>query len=962
MVDLSQFIPSQRAFGGDTPELDPELLRRVQKPTRYLGGELGQVKKHLPDMDCVVGLSYPDLYEIGMSHIGLKILYSILNADPRCAAERVYAVAPDMEAQLRARNLPLRTLENRVPLKDLDVLGFTLQYELSYSNLLQVLDLGGIPLDAADRTEAHPLVIAGGPCAFNPEPLADVLDAVCLGDGEGTIVAVVEAVRRWKAGGARHRMELLESLTRIPGVYVPAFYDVAYHDDGRVASVTPTRGLPPRILKAIVPDLDASPFVTAMPVPFMKIVHDRVGVEIQRGCMRGCRFCQAGYIYRPERQRSPETIQRLVREGLAATGIEEYSLLSLSAGDYNCMEPLLTALMDEHEQTRSGISLPSMRLETLSPGIMDQINRVRKTSFTVAPEAASDRLRAVINKVIDEDVLIDMVGEVFQRGWKSLKFYFMLGLPTEQMDDLQAMVDLGARCLRRARRHQGGANITISVSSFVPKSHTPFQWARQIPLDEIRHKQDFLRRELRQAKLGFRWHDSRSSVMEGIYSRGDRRSGKALRRAYELGARLDGWQEEFRGNEARWYQAFEETGLDPAFFNQRRRDATEVFPWHHVDIGMKPEWLWADWMDSLEAGFVPDCTTEPCYDCGVCDHGTIHNRVYDVRTKGEEQLHRVRKPYGISRKAEDPQFVAMPRPPGKKGNNVADAVPPQGMAPGSQPARANRAAHAARAAAPPSEPVDRVVPHGHEASKVGGNSTVPFADVFDTRLPPEFRIKVEARYGKVGALVHLGHLEVMAAFKRALRRIDAPVLWSQGFHPQIKMTFTPPLPSGMASVAEYLDIELKRPVDVAAFGAALQRAMPDELPVYGVREVPIDRPSVTALVSGWVYRVVPPEGVDGGPAARAFLAKGSIPVEHTTKKGKTRTVDLRKAITSLTEDAPGWSLGLPAVGAGARVRDLVAAIWGDAAAGGVNGWTVVRAATLFAEGPAMKGAPQEARP
>ncbi len=379
---------------------------------------------------------------------------------------------------------------------------------------------------------------------------------------------------------------------------------------------------------------------------------------------------------------------------------------------------------------------------------------------------------------------------------------------------------------------------------------------------------------------------------------------------------------------------------------------SEVFPWHHIDVGMKPEWLWADWMDALEAGFVPDCTTEPCYDCGVCDHGTIHNRVYDVRTKGEQQLHRVRKPYGKSRKEQDPQFVAMPRPPAKKGNNVVDAVPPQGMAPGSQPARAARAAHEARRASPQ----ERVVPHGHEASKVGQNTTLPWADVFDTRLPPEFRIKVEARYGKIGALVHLGHLEVMGAFKRALRRIDAPVLWSQGFHPQMKMTFSPPLPSGMPSVAEYLDIELKRPVDVAAFGAALTEAMPDELPVYAVREVPVSRKSVTALVAGWGYRVVPPEGVDATAAAEAFLALDELIAEHTNKKGKTRSVDLRAAVTTLEPEGGGWTLGLPAQGAGARVRDLLRAIWGESAARGIDGWTVVRAETRFsAVAPAMKG-------
>ncbi|MEE2829754.1 MAG: radical SAM protein, partial [Myxococcota bacterium] len=487
--------------------------------------------------------------------------------------------------------------------------------------------------------------------------------------------------------------------------------------------------------------------MTETPVPFTKVVHDRVGVEIQRGCMRGCRFCQAGYIYRPERQRSPARVQELVRKGLAATGQEEYSLLSLSAGDYSCMEPLLASLMDEHEQKRSAISLPSMRLETLTPGIMEQVDRVRKTSFTVAPEAASDRLRAVINKVIDEDVLIDMVGEVFQRGWRNLKFYFMLGLPTEQWGDLQAMVDLGSRCLSRARRHNRSANITVSVSSFVPKSHTPFQWATQIPLDEIRSRQAFLKRELRDARLGFRYHDSRSSVMEGVFSRGDRKSGEALVRAYELGARLDGWQEHF--SEEAWYQAFDETGVDPAFYNQRRRDASEVFPWNHIDIGMKPEWLWEDWMDSLEAGFVPDCTTEPCYDCGVCDHEVVHNRVF--RSPEEAPRHRFRKPYQGSRKKDDPQFVAMPRPPGKKGNNVVDAVPPVGLSPGSAGARGMRLAHAERVAsgeaAAPGAVRARVVPHGHAASKTQhvGQEDGDWSQVFDTRLPPKFRLKLEVR-------------------------------------------------------------------------------------------------------------------------------------------------------------------------------------------------------------------------
>jgi len=957
-MDFSKIIDGVIAAGVDSPELDPSILRRVAKPSRYLGGELGQVKKDLSTVDTKVALCYPDLYEIGMSHIGLKILYSILNSDPRVAAERVYAVGTDMEAEMRGAGLPLRTLENRVPLCDLDVLGFTLQYELSYTNLLQVLDLGRIPLRSAQRDNSHPLVIAGGPCAFNPEPLATVLDAVCLGDGEETVVAVVEAVRRWKQSG-KHRHDLLWSLTEIPGVYVPSLYTPHYHSDGRVAEIEPAPGLPSRIRKAIVTDLDAAPYVTSTPVPFAKVIHDRVGVEIQRGCMRGCRFCQAGYIYRPERQRSPARVEELVRQGLAATGQEEYSLLSLSAGDYSCMEPLLNSLMDEHEQRRSAISLPSMRLETLTPGIMEQVGRVRKTSFTVAPEAASDRLRGVINKVIDEDVLIDMVGEVFSRGWRNLKFYFMLGLPTEQMEDLEAMVDLGRRCLSRAKSHTRSANITVSVSSFVPKSHTPFQWARQIELPEIRHRQAFLKRELRAAKLGFRYHESRSSVMEGVFSRGDRRSGEALIRAYELGARLDGWQEHF--SEDAWYQAFEETGVSAPFYNQRRRDADEVFPWNHIDIGMKPEWLWEDWMDALEAGFVPDCTTEPCYDCGVCDHDVVHNRVF--KKVDGKPLHRFRKPYAGSRKKGDPAFVAMPRPPGKKGNNVVDAVPPLGMSPGSAGARGTRAAHAAKAAAAAEEVAEhsvsaKVVPRGHEASRKQheGRDDMDWSTVFDTRLPPEARLKLEVRYGKTGTLVHLGHLEVMGAFRRALRRIDAPILWSQGFNPQPKMTFGPPLPTSMASIAEWMDVELKRPVDVLEFGRLLKESMPEGLPILAVDEVPVGRKSVGARVDGFTYRISCPE--DQRESLTEVLSRWAEEqpwVVEVEKKGKVREVDLRDVVQVMGEVEQGTvEMKVAAVGAGARIRDVIKGLFGEAPALQRDGWSVLRIATQFGEGPPPK--------
>ncbi len=938
MRDKIPFSPSQSSYAAGGQPFAPDLLSSVQKPSRYLGGEVGQVRKDLSQVRSVVGLCYPDLYEIGMSHIGLRILYGILNDHPDFAAERVYAVAPDMESGLRERTSRLTTLENHVPLCDLDVLGFTLQYELSYSNILQVLDLGGIPLRSKARQRRHPVVIAGGPCSFNPEPLAPFIDAVCLGDGEETIVSVVNVVANWRST-TKSRKWLLRRLADIPGVYVPSLYTPHYLSDGRVAGVEAAPGLPDRVAKAIVTDLDAASYPTETPVPFMDVVHDRVGVEIQRGCMRGCRFCQAGYIYRPERQRSPETVQKLVRGALKKTGIEEYSLLSLSAGDYNCVEPLLTSLMDEHEHRRSAISLPSMRLETLSPGIMEQVGRVRKTSFTVAPEAGSDRLRSVINKVIDEDVLVDMVDEVFRRGWRSLKLYFMLGLPTEQYDDLDAIVDLGARCLSRARRSVKGAGITVSVSSFVPKSHTPFQWASQIDLAEIRARQDFLSRELRRAHLGFRYHESRSSVMEGVFSRGDRRTADLLEASYRAGARLDGWQEHL--SDDAWASAFESTGLDSTFYNQRPRTEDEVFPWDHIDIGVKREWLWEDWKDALEGGFVPDCSDDPCYDCGVCDHKVVHNRIYVSPEPGEEPQHRDRQRLrgAVDYRKEDPQFVAMPRPPGRKSNNVVDAVPSQGLAPGSAIARASTLGSGERLPAEPSRP-----------SPPSLDSEDP-AELCDTRLPAEQRIKVEIRYGKRGQLRFLGHLEVMKVFRRALRRLAAPVIWSRGFRPAARLGFGPALAAGFGSESEFAELELKRPVDVADFAAQLAAEMPEDLPVLAVREVPIGGKSVAARISGWVYQIDAPQGAveSARVAVEGFLAADSVPIE-VTHKGKSRTIDMRPVVRRLNPSQGGsWELEVATEGPGARIRDVLRAVWGDDAAQTKAGWSASRVQTRFFE-------------
>lgn len=873
--------------------MDFDALRSVEKPARYIGGEVNQIKKDLSKVRTKVGLCYPDTYEIGMSHIGLKILYEVLNARADVAAERVYAPWTDMEALLRARGDRLSTLENGVALRDLDVLGFTLQYELSYSNLVNVLDLGGIPLRAAERGHEHPVVIGGGPTAFNPEPIAAVMDAVCLGDAEHMIHEVVDAVALSKSK-RESRLETWLRLSEIQGVYVPGLYDVHYNPDGTVAAVVPKHGAPRVVSKRILMDLDKAPYFTKDLIPHVEIVHDRYGVEVQRGCMRGCRFCQAGYIYRPERQRSPETIRGLVREGLRNTGTEEYALLSLSLGDYNCIEPLLLSLMNEHEDRKSAISTPSMRLESVTPAIMDQIARVRRTSFTVAPEAGSNRMRAVINKVIDEQVLFSMVGELFKRGWRTLKLYFMLGLPTETMDDMQAIVDLGAGCRREARKHCSSPAITVSVSSFVPKSHTPFQWNPQITLDEIEHRQLFLLRELKKAKLNFRKHEATSSIMEGVYSRGDRRTGEALLRAHQLGARMDGWQEHH--DLAIWDRALADTGLDRDFYNHRRRDPSEVLPWDHIDCGVKKEWLWEDYMTSLEAGEVADCSEAPCYDCGVCDHKVVHNVVYPKDEPGVKPKHRVKKAY-ITRTAAD--LVPMPIAPRKKEPEPAEGPPP-----------------------PPD-----------------------YTHVFDKRLPLDQRARIRVRFAKRGQYAMTGHLEVVLAFHRALKRAGVPVVFSSGMHPRMATSFAPPIPVGTWSEAEHLDVEVKLPYTAAELKQALDGQLPDGLALLEAVDLPAGSPSIGAALDAATWSIQPPSGVALEDALARWQAEGERSISIAKRGKKTRTVDLREQVRAVTLKEGALEVTLRADGA--RLRDVLQAVVGEDPF--APGWRVTKRAVAFHE-------------
>ncbi len=571
------------------------LLSLVERPSRYIGGEVNSIRKDHSRCDLTVGLAFPDAYEVGMSHLGLQILYAILNNEPSVAAERFFAPWPDMERLLRQTNTPLVSLESRTPLHRFDIIGFSLQYELSYTNVLAMLDLGGVPIHARDRGDQDPLVIAGGPCAFNPEPVAPFFDAIVIGEGEDVITDITRAVTAGKKKGYR-RNDFLDVLASIEGVYVPSV-----HRDEEI------------IKKRSVSDINAWSVPHKPIVPSMTTIHDRVTLEIARGCSRGCRFCQAGMVWRPTRERTPELLGTMAEDMLCSTGHDELSLLSLSSGDYSLIEYLLTTFMNRYNERKIALALPSMRVETLTKTLIDQIKRVRKTSFTLAPEAGTQRLRNVINKGNTEENLITTTRRVFDAGWRSVKLYFMIGLPTETSDDLAGITDLAFKVLREGGKKR---QVTVSLSTFVPKPHTPFQWHRQINLQEIEERQDFFKKTLRHRNINLRWHDGRMSILEGVLSRGDRKIASLIVKAYEKGCRFDGWGEQFQFE--RWQQALEESHIDINDY-LRERDIHESLPWDRIDCGLDKSFLLKEYHKSLTGDVTEDCRFGTCHHCGVCD-------------------------------------------------------------------------------------------------------------------------------------------------------------------------------------------------------------------------------------------------------------------------------------------------------------------------------------------------------
>ena len=607
--------------------LSDDILMQIEKPARYIGGEVNSVMKEKEKVDIRFAMCFPDVYEIGMSHLGIQILYDMFNRRDDTWCERVYSPWTDLDKVLREKHIPLFALESQDPVRDFDFLGITIQFEMCYTNILQILDLSQIPLHASDRTEKDPFVIGGGPCTCNPEPLADFFDIFYIGEGETVYDELLDAYKTWKSSG-KSRKAFLETAAQIEGLYVPAFYDPEYNTDGTLKSFVPNNiNAPATVKKQVVMDVTDASYPMNPVVPFIKATQDRVVLEIQRGCIRGCRFCQAGMIYRPTRERNVDKLKEYARTMLKNTGHEEISLSSLSSSDYSDLKELVTFLIEEFRGKGINISLPSLRIDAFSLDVMSKVQDIRKSSLTFAPEAGSQRMRNVINKGLTEEDILDGAGQAFEGGWTKVKLYFMLGLPTETEEDMREIARLSDRVARRyyeipKDQRNGKCQITASSSFFVPKPFTPFQWAPMCTAEEYMRRAGIVKEEfqsqLNRKSLKYNWHDAQVTVLEGVMARGDRKTGKVVEEAYRLGCLFDSWTESFHND--LWMQAFENTGIDPDFYNLRERREDELFPWDFIDTGVTRKFLRREWENAMNESVTPNCRQQ-CSGCGAARFG-----------------------------------------------------------------------------------------------------------------------------------------------------------------------------------------------------------------------------------------------------------------------------------------------------------------------------------------------------